>query len=96
MFSWTGCYVGGNGGGFWSRREWFDDSGFFDRGADGSHNLNGGLGGVQVGCNYQTGNWVFGIQGDYDWVGASGSTTTGPAFASSPPAPYPRLQFLAK
>ena len=80
VFSWTGCYVGGNGGGFWSRREWFDDSGFFDR-AGGSRNLNGGLGGAQVGCNYQTGNWVFGIQGDYDWVGASGSTTTGPAFA---------------
>ena len=31
---------------------------------------------MQVGCNYQTGNWVFGIQGDYDWVGATSSTTT--------------------
>ena len=83
VFSWTGCYVGGNGGGYWSRREWFDDRGFFAPVGTsfGSHNLNGGLGGVQVGCNYQAGNWVFGIQGDYDWVGASGSTTTGPAFA---------------
>ena len=28
VFSWTGCYVGGNVGGFWSNREW-DDAGIF-------------------------------------------------------------------
>ncbi len=38
-----------------------------------SHDVNGGLGGIQGGCNYQVGSWVFGIQGDYDWSGASGS-----------------------
>ena len=26
------------------------------------------FGGAQGGCNYQTGSWVFGIQGDYDWA----------------------------
>ena len=31
------------------------------------------LGGVQAGCNYQVGGWVFGIQGDYDWTNASSS-----------------------
>jgi outer membrane immunogenic protein len=25
FYNWTGCYVGGNGGGFWVRREWSDD-----------------------------------------------------------------------
>jgi len=31
------------------------------------------LGGVQAGCNYQVGGWVFGVQGDYDWMSANGS-----------------------
>jgi outer membrane immunogenic protein len=87
VFSWTGCYVGGNGGGIWSRKE-FSNTNFIPgvvpviggapivvpaiaAGADfGSQTVSGGLGGGQVGCNYQVANWVFGIQGDYDWSGA--------------------------
>jgi outer membrane immunogenic protein len=74
-FTWTGCYVGGNGGGLWSHNDWTDNAGFFGpvAGDFGSHNANGGLGGLQVGCNYQTGGWVFGIQGDYDWSSATGN-----------------------
>ena len=46
----------------------------------GSQTVSGGLGGLQVGCNYQVANWVFGIQGDYDWVGANGDgSNTGAA-----------------
>jgi len=60
-FSWTGCYVGGNGGGFWARREWSDP--VFGRGGFGDETASGGLGGVQVGCNYQIGQWVLGVQG---------------------------------
>ena len=40
----------------------------------GSHDVNGWLGGAQAGCNYQVGGWVFGLQGDYAWTGASGSS----------------------
>ncbi len=29
---------------------------------------------MQAGCNYQVGGWVFGIQGDYDWANAEGSS----------------------
>jgi outer membrane immunogenic protein len=75
-FSWTGCYVGGHVGGVWSQRDWSVGAGdpFFLPGqAFGSHDANGWLGGAQVGCNYQTGPWVFGIQGDYAWTDASGS-----------------------
>ncbi len=43
-------------------------------GSFGSHDVNGWLGGAQAGCNYQVGGWVFGIQGDYAWTGASGSS----------------------
>ena len=86
-FTWTGCYVGANGGGLWSSNDWTDNLGIFGAaGTDfGSHNANGGLGGLQVGCNYQAGAWVFGIQGDYDWSSATGNAANavvlaGPAF----------------
>lgn len=79
VFTWSGCYVGGNGGGLWSNEDWSDNFGFFGPiGTSlGSTTANGGLGGLQGGCNYQVGNWVFGIQGDYDWASATSSNTTG-------------------
>jgi outer membrane immunogenic protein len=75
-FTWTGCYVGGNVGGLWARMNWTDQipgdpllgAGF------GKQTANGGLGGAQAGCNYQVGAWVFGLQGDYDWAQATGSS----------------------
>jgi outer membrane immunogenic protein len=72
FYNWTGCYVGGNGGGFWARRDWSDP--FFGRGDFGDQTASGGLGGVQVGCNYQVAQWVFGVQGDWDWISASDSS----------------------
>ncbi len=75
-YSWTGCYVGGNVGGMWVKKDWTDRCGrsVSSVGRFGSHDANGWLGGVQAGCNYQVGGWVFGIQGDYDWTGASGQS----------------------
>jgi outer membrane immunogenic protein len=72
FYTWTGCYVGGNGGGLWAQRDWSDPA--FGTGSFGSHTAKGGLGGFQAGCNYQRGSWVFGIQGDYDWAKATGSS----------------------
>jgi outer membrane immunogenic protein len=71
IYTWTGCYVGGNAGGLWARTEW-NDSVFGDF---GTGTASGGLGGLQAGCNYQVGAWVFGIQGDYDWARATNDTT---------------------
>jgi outer membrane immunogenic protein len=72
-FSWTGCYVGGNVGSVWANKDWIDEipgDPFF--GTDlGTHTVNGLLGGLQAGCNYQLGDWVFGVQGDYDWSSAN-------------------------
>jgi outer membrane immunogenic protein len=72
VYNWTSCYVGGYGGGLWAHKDWTNVTagGLYL----GGHDVDGGLGGVQVGCDYQTyGNWVFGIRGNYGWVSAKGS-----------------------
>jgi|PersoiStandDraft_1058852.scaffolds.fasta_scaffold34905_2 outer membrane immunogenic protein len=69
-YNWTGCYVGGNVGGLWARKDWnLDPTGT----PIGSNDPSGFLGGGQIGCNYQVSTFVFGIQGDYDWTDASAS-----------------------
>src|SRR5271165_2681493 len=83
LFTWTGCYVGGNVGGIWAADTW-SDSVF---GGFGSSTASGALGGAQVGCNYQVGAWVFGIQGDYDWTNANSNSANAiiPALVGGPP-----------
>lgn len=74
-FSWTGCYVGGHLGYGWAKEHW--NYGYYagtDYNVDhGSHTTSGVLGGAQAGCNYQTGPWVFGAEGDFSWTGMEGS-----------------------
>jgi outer membrane immunogenic protein len=79
-YSWTGCYIGANGGGAWVRKDYTLTSvtappfGVFPVGVGfGSHDASSGIGGVQAGCNYQVGVWVLGLQGGYDWTNASGN-----------------------
>ena len=70
-YNWTGCYVGANGGGLWSRNNWsLPDMGGLPV---SSHDINSWLAGAQVGCNYEfNGGWVIGLQGDYDWADGTG------------------------
>ena len=69
VYSWTGCFFGGNAGGVWIRKDYSVPGTNL-----GSHDANSWLGGVQVGCDYQfAGGFVIGIQGDYDWMNANGS-----------------------
>ena len=72
VYNWSGCYLGGNGGGIWSRNNWsLPDMGGLPVSA---HDVDSWLGGIQGGCNYQfSGNWVIGIQADYDWSDGTGS-----------------------
>ncbi|MFZ3359243.1 MAG: outer membrane protein [Xanthobacteraceae bacterium] len=65
-FSWTGFYLGINGGGGFGSSNW--DS-------TGSRNIGGGLVGGTIGYNYQVGQAVFGVEGDIDWSNINGSTT---------------------
>jgi outer membrane immunogenic protein len=77
IWTWTGCYVGGHIGGLWATKDWTDATpGSIDFGlAIASHDVDGWLGGVQAGCDYQfAGGFVIGIQADYAWVDADGTS----------------------
>src|SRR5262245_4141112 len=67
IFDWTGFYVGVNGGYGWgtSRYEFPAATNRFD--------VSGGIAGGTVGYNYQVGQTVLGIEGDFDWQDVNGS-----------------------
>ena len=73
-FSWTGCYVGVEGGGNWGRSEQIARSGAA-AGASitGGFDLSGGIAGGTVGCNYQISNFVIGVENDFSWTNKKGS-----------------------
>jgi outer membrane immunogenic protein len=78
VWSWTGCYVGIEGGGAWGRSK---HQSFFSPGLGTAgdftswYDVSGGLAGVEYGCNQQFGgNWVFGVEGDFSWSGKKGSS----------------------
>jgi len=60
-FSWTGFYVGINGGYGWGR------SNFADPFPTGNFHTSGGLVGGTLGYNLQMNSIVFGLEGDMDW-----------------------------
>ncbi len=59
-FSWTGFYVGINGGYGWAKSDWSSAV------TAGSTKPSGGLVGGTLGYNLQTGVWVWGIETDID------------------------------
>ena len=69
VFSWTGIYVGVNGG------YAFGDSSWTTPGLTptGNFSTSGYLVGGTLGGNYQWGQFVLGIEGDWDWTNMSGS-----------------------
>ena len=69
-YNWTGFYIGGNIGYAWRST---DITGNF-LGANWSVSNDKFIGGGQMGYNWQFGQFVFGIEGDFDW--ASGSKTS--------------------
>jgi outer membrane immunogenic protein len=77
LFTWTGCYVGGHGGGLWLTKDYALTSVVgiaVPTTTLGSHDASSWIAGLQAGCNYQfAGGFVIGIQGDYAWTDANGS-----------------------
>jgi outer membrane immunogenic protein len=80
--TWTGCYVGVEGGGNWGQTHSIAAAGPNIGDAHSpSHDLSGGLAGGTVGCNYQIAtNWLVGAEGDFSWTNQSGSAMTPPPF----------------
>jgi outer membrane immunogenic protein len=73
-YNWGGIYIGINGGyGFASGNSVVTLSGnaFGNGTATGGGNIQGGLAGGTIGANFQSGAFVFGIEGDGDWSGQS-------------------------
>jgi outer membrane immunogenic protein len=66
VYNWTGFYIGINGGGAWGDSTW-DSIGTFD--------VAGFLVGGTAGYNWQAGQFVFGLEGDYAWTGIDGTSS---------------------
>ena len=85
VFNWTGFYIGGNLGYSWGRSS---DSSALTNGAGtilfastGTTNLNGIVGGGQIGYNWQMQGWVWGLEADIQGTDEKGSR----AFSFTPP-----------
>lgn len=76
VHDWTGIYLGGHVGyGGSSIESTLNSLAGAPAGQTlGSGNIGGGLGGVQVGANYQFRNIVLGVQGDFSWADIAGQT----------------------
>ena len=82
---WTGCYGGVNGGAAWERSNINDSISGTTGGAfidelsrELSPNFHpvGGTAGVQLGCNWQSSNFVAGIETDLDYMGLQKNVST--------------------
>jgi len=72
LFSWSGCYIGVEGGGIWGHSEVVRTGGM-SVSMTGQYSLTGGIAGGTLGCNVQLSNFVVGIENDYSWTDKKGS-----------------------
>jgi outer membrane immunogenic protein len=78
LYNWTGCYLGGNVGGLGNRllttRLQIDTApptpAYLDYGKEKD---SGFIGGGQFGCDFQTTNWVFGVETTFDFGNIKGT-----------------------
>ena len=82
LYDWSGWYIGGNVGYSWGRSRtdvsYFTAAGTPIAPPPGSvtssdTKLDGWLGGGQIGANWQSGQWLFGVEADIQWSGQKGS-----------------------
>jgi outer membrane immunogenic protein len=69
VFTWTGIYVGVNGGYAFGDSNWSAPPP-----ATGNFSTDGFLFGGTLGGNYQWGQFVLGVEGDWDWSNLNGTT----------------------
>ena len=78
IVSWTGFYLGIQGGAAWHEGKFVDLNGAFDPTTAASTykaDKTGGIFGVNAGYNLQSGNLVVGLEGDTNWVGAKATSS---------------------
>jgi outer membrane immunogenic protein len=89
IFTWTGFYIGANGGGAWSRKCWdtvpFDIDlrvipAFTVAGPEGCHTASGATAGGQIGYRWQKAAWILGIEAQGNWANLTGSNPSTLAF----------------
>jgi outer membrane immunogenic protein len=66
LYNWTGCFAGINGGGARSDNAWQPLAGT----VLATTGPSGFAAGGQIGCDYQTGSLVVGIEAQFDWIDA--------------------------
>jgi outer membrane immunogenic protein len=71
VWSWTGFYLGAHVGAGWGAKDWDEVEGGIPLLHD-SFPVNGFLGGGQLGYRWQTGMWVWGIEGSGSGAGITG------------------------
>jgi len=95
-FNWSGFYVGGNAGGAWGNEQISQtfgapppflavDSAAISSSASQSFKSGNATAGVQAGYNYQSGNWVFGGELDFEYLGVRGTNSSNSPFPSTLP-----------
>jgi outer membrane immunogenic protein len=77
LSTWTGCYIGGNVGGTWGSGDVTVVTGATVATRSGDN--SGFAGGGQIGCDFQSGSFVFGFRNLFDWSDreSSGAFATG-------------------
>jgi len=87
-FSWTGCHIGGLFGWEWGRSNGYTTTGtsttirttpvpvLAGQPVYDGYSLSGFNGGGDIGCDYQFGAWVVGVEGDWSSVNKSGQGAT--------------------
>jgi outer membrane immunogenic protein len=96
--SWTGGYLGINGGGAWGNAgEGFGivnntfaplPTGQLQQSGTNTINTRGGLAGGQIGYLLQSGSVVAGVEASFDWFGTRGSVSNGAVFTGFAPAAF--------
>jgi outer membrane immunogenic protein len=86
VYSWTGCYLGIEGGGDWGQSRHVDGNpgtpALFGVPITNSFGTSGGLLGGTAGCNYQFKNIVFSVENDLSWTSNTGSGSDIPPFST--------------
>jgi outer membrane immunogenic protein len=96
-YNWTGFYVGLNAGGAWGSSAITTtlnptpnppNNAAVAAADSPTINSSGFTGGIQAGYNWQTGNFVLGVEADFDYLGLRGSQNAGGAFPVGNPGTF--------